>query len=146
MSEQEKQVRYAYSTDGENYGYADFEHVEAACKEAAVEVGAGGTFWVGELCSPTQPEDWWCAEDWLEHVSCQDAYRGDHAEDWDTSSDAQRSELEEEVRKVMAAWLDRHDLRPAFFNIREPRKFRVIADAEGGLRVEEVAARKERAK
>jgi len=42
---------------------------------------------------------------------------GDHAEDWDMSTKEQRAELEREVRSVMAAWLDRHNLRPTFFNV-----------------------------
>lgn len=75
------------------------------------------TAYVGECVAPSQPELWWNAEDWLEHVSCQDEYSNEWAEDWDRSSKAQRTELEAEVRSVMAAWLDRHNLRPMFYNV-----------------------------
>lgn len=42
-----------------------------------------------------------------------------NADGWYRSTTAQREELEREVRAVMAAWLDRHDLRPKFWNADE---------------------------
>lgn len=111
--------RWAISSDGERFEYDDF-----ATKEAAIAEGLafyqGEPFYVGEVKAPTQPEEWFEAEDWLEHVSVQDEYSGDHAEYWDNSSKPERDELTAAVRKVMAEWLDRHKLRPAFFNIENP--------------------------
>ena len=90
----------------------------AAVVADAVEEATNGyayeTFWVGKCVPPPRPEDMWCAEDWLEHVSVQDSYSGEWAEDWDGSTRVQRNELEQEVRSVLAAWLDRHNLRPKF--------------------------------
>lgn len=103
-------MAFSISTDGEFYS-GEFDTREAAI----AELGACG--WVGENVPPVQPEDWWEASDWLEHVSCQDDYGGDWAADWDQSTAEQRVELEKEVRAVMAAWLDRHCLRPRFWTI-----------------------------
>lgn len=98
-------------------------------KEEAIAEGRSmypdRSFWIGRNSPPTQPEDLWEARDWLEHVSVQDDYAGEWAEDWDDSNDEQIAELEAEVRKVMAAWLDRHDLRPRFFNIDQMERISV---------------------
>jgi hypothetical protein len=98
--------RYSVSRDGETY-HGSFATLE--------EAKAEGSRWVGEIEYPMQPEFWWSAEDWLEHVSCQEEYSHEAAEGWDTSTEAERQELEKEVHAVMAAWLDRHKLRPEFF-------------------------------
>ena len=108
-------MSYCYSHDEETF-HGDFPTYEAAVEAGRSDAGDRPVF-VGEAVPPTQPEDWWNAEDWLEHVSVQDEYSGDWAEDWDNSTKEQREELEREVRAVMAAWLDRHDLRPKFFNV-----------------------------
>lgn len=115
MSEKRK---YCYSIDEERY-HGDFDTREEAFAEGATEPSVGRVIWTAVCVPPRQPEMLWHAEDWLDHVSCQDDYLGDHAEAWDTSTKEQREELEREVRAVMVAWLDRHNLRPAFWNIDE---------------------------
>lgn len=115
---------FSISTDEEQY-YGSYETAEKAIEEAANGY-AYTNFWIGECVSPTQPEDMWDSEDWLEHVSCQDAYSGDYAEGWDNSTKEQRAELEQEVKTVMAAWLDRHKLRPSFFVIENPVEYHVV--------------------
>lgn len=82
---------------------------------------------MGESHDPSPPESWWDAEDWIEHVLCQDEYSGEWAEGTLSTTKEQREELEAEVRKIMAAWLDRHDLRPKFCKVQnaervEPRE------------------------
>lgn len=114
--------RYSWSVNEEHY-HGDFATVEDAIEEAAAEEPDAEAVFVGEKDSPIQPEDWWNADDWLEHVSCQDEYSGEFAEDWDNSTKEQQSELEAEVRKVMATWLDRHNLRPGFWLIRKAKKY-----------------------
>ena len=114
--------KYAYSTNGESYS-GDFDSVEAACDEAVADVPADTAFWVGECVPPPQPEDLWDVGDWIEHVSCQDEYSHDIAEGWGTTTLAQRDEVERDVRAALAAWLDRHGLRPTHFNIDNPQKF-----------------------
>lgn len=116
--------KYSYNTD-EGVYHGEYASKSAACDEAAAHVGVGGHFWVGECVDPPQPETLWRAEDWLEHVSVQDGYSGDWADGWDGSTKEQRKELEVEVQKVMAAWLDRHKLRPQFWNIQNPQRFYV---------------------
>jgi hypothetical protein len=112
---------YAVSTDQEHYN-GSFGSIE----EAIAESLSLGVFWVGECTPPTQPEHYFDASDWLETVSCQDEYCGDYAEGWDIATKEQRRELDEEVQKVMAAWLDRHDLRPKFFVVHDPIKYIVV--------------------
>jgi hypothetical protein len=120
-NQQQKPPSWAISSDGENYGYTTFPTEDAAIAEG-VEYYAGEPFYVGKLEEPPQPEEFFDCADWLECVSCQDDYAGEHAEDWDDSTKEQRDELNEEVRKVLAAWLDRHNLRPTFFNVTHPKR------------------------
>lgn len=100
------------------WAYARFEEGPYSAansrEEAIAELGGHGG-WIGQDRPPTQPEAFWRANDWLDHVSCQDDYSLECAEGWDCSTKEQRRELEEQVRSVMAAWLDRHGLRPRFF-------------------------------
>lgn len=117
---------YSWSVDEERY-FGDFATVEDALLDAQSEDEDVKVVYVGERRSPTPPEDWWNAEDWLEHVSCQDDYQIDQASDWDESTKEQKEDLESEVRKVMAAWLDRHSLRPQFWLIEKAKKY-VVED------------------
>ena len=104
------------SLNGETYDYPLYDTREQAVEGGTVEYN-GNPFWVGMATPPERAENFFDAEDWLENVACQDDYSGDHAEGWDMSTKEQRAELEREVREVMAAWLDRHNLRPTFFNV-----------------------------
>lgn len=115
---------FAVSTDEENF-IGSYATIEEAVEEAANGY-AYEKFWIGECGPPTQPEELWYAEDWLEHVSCQDDYAGEWAEDWDGSTKEQREELEQGVRKVMAEWLDRHKLRPRHFNVVNIMEYHVV--------------------
>lgn len=119
---------FSISFDEEYYS-GEFETIEHALQEG---YSRGDVFWVGELVPPTQPEDWWDAADWLEHVSCQDEYCCEWSEDWEGSTKEQREELESLVRKVMSDWLDRHDLRPKFFNVENAVKYVKSHDSNGG--------------
>lgn len=115
--------KFSVSWDGERY-HGDYGSIEEAMSEGT---NSGRAFWIGECEPPTQPEDLWDADEWLEYVSCQDEYCNEWAEDWDQSTKEHRAELEAMVRPVLAAWLDKHDLRPKFYNIVNAKKF----DAEG---------------
>ena len=87
--------------------------------EAAIEEGSqyAEPFWIGQCLDPTQPEDLWDATVWIEDVFSHEDYGGEWAEGHFDPSREQILELEAEVRPVMAAWLDRHGLRPKFWNI-----------------------------
>lgn len=91
----EAPTTYSWSHNEEQY-FGDFATVDDALEEAESE-GHEETVWVGERDSPTQPEDFWDADNWLEHVSCQDEYSHEVSEDWDSSTKEQLAELEEEV-------------------------------------------------
>jgi hypothetical protein len=116
--------RFAYSFNGENYTGGHTTR-EDAIAEAKAEADDHTRFYTGRCVPPQQPEDFWNAEDWLDHVSCQDEYGSDWADGWDDSTAAQRAELETEVRAVMAAWLDRHKLRPGFFTIDDEQEHEI---------------------
>lgn len=105
--------KWSISTDEENY-HGTFDTAEEAIEEGKQY---GGTFWVGQCTDPMPPEEIWDAGDWLEQVRCHDDYSGDWAEGAVSPNKEQCRELEGEVRKVMAAWLDRHGLRPTHWNI-----------------------------
>lgn len=114
---------FSLSSDGEYY-QGRFDTVAAAAHSA--QLLDYEHFWIGELTPPPPPESLWEAVDWLEHVSIQDEYAFEHAEDWESSTEEQRAELEEQVRKVMGEWLDRHGLRPQFFNVYDAKAYRFV--------------------
>lgn len=124
MTDNRIEKTYSWSTDEEQY-HGSYPSIEAAIADAEAEHEEDwtGPVWVGEQAAPVQPEEHWDAERWLEHVSCQDEYSSEWAEDWDTSTKEQREELEYAVRKVMAEWLDRHCLRPTFWLIEKAKKY-----------------------
>lgn len=107
---------WAISLHGEDYGTEAFPDKETAIVEGRKR-WPGEAFYVGELERPTSPEVYFDSMHWLEHVAGQDDYAGDHADGWDMSSQAQRDELDTQVQRVMEDWLDRHDLRPDFWNV-----------------------------
>lgn len=109
---------WATSLDGERYDHPFYASRDKAIAGGTAEYN-GEAFWIGLVFAPENAENFFDAEDWLENVACQDDYSGDHAEGWDMSTKEQRAELEKEVRAVMAAWLERHKLRPTFFNVRD---------------------------
>lgn len=121
FAEPKPKPEFTISADEEHY-HGCFESIEDAIEEAS-QGCAYETFWVGECEQPRQPELYWNADDWLELVGCQDEYQGEYAEDWDDSTAEDHEELEEEVRKVMAEWLDRKKLRPKFFIVRDATKY-----------------------
>ncbi|MFA6690114.1 MAG: hypothetical protein WCS18_11615 [Sphaerochaetaceae bacterium] len=111
---------WAISLNEETYDAGVFKNEADAIEEGTVGYN-GVPFWLAKVCSPTPPENLFDVEDWLERVACDDDYAGDWAEDWDMSTKEQRTELEREVRAVIAAWLDRNNLRPTFFNVKDAR-------------------------
>lgn len=111
--------KWSISTDAEYY------HDTYDTAEEAIEEGSSGarygTFFVAQCIRPTQPEelfDRWSVESWLENsVFDHDDYLGEWAEGSMDPSTEQCEELASEIRPLIAAWLDRHALRPTHFNI-----------------------------
>lgn len=119
MKTEQRAEEWAVSSDGENYWGGVYDSKERAIAECLV-LGGG---YVGRCVPPPQPEDLWEAADWLEHVSCQDEYSGEWAEGWAGHvTQEMRTELEAEVRPVLAAWLARHGLNPTFYTITDAEK------------------------
>lgn len=112
-------MKYSYSFNEELF-HGQFDTAEEAVAEA---INGERQFWVGENVPPTAPEDYWYAEDWLEHVACQDDYSGDFAEGFGVASKEELAELEAYVRPILAAWLERHGLRPTHWIIENPVKY-----------------------
>lgn len=121
------QAKFAISRCGGIFE-GEFETRESAINDAIMH--GWQKFYVGKMVKPTQPEFWFEASDWLEMVSCQDDYPGDWSTDWDRSTAAQRDELTQEVRAVLAAWLDRHNLRPVHFIVPESEEITVCDGVE----------------
>lgn len=120
-SEDQGVKKYSYSYDEESF-QGRFDSPEEAAREAFEQDEDREMCWVGEIADPSQPESFFNARDWLDHVSEQDDYSMECAEDWDTSNKEQRQELEKRVREVLAEWLDRHKLRPKFWLIKNAKK------------------------
>lgn len=112
---------YSLSTDEENYN-GQYDSIEEAVAEA-VQMYGDGTFWVGRCVEPTDPAQYFDAESYFEHVSEQEEYCHEWGEDWMTANREQYRELESEVQSVIRNWLDRHDLRPKFWNIGDTFKY-----------------------
>jgi hypothetical protein len=132
--------QWAYSRDEHRYTgyYATPEEAASECLDGDED---GTVCYVGECEDPIQPERVFDANEFLEQVSCQDDYQGEHAEDWDGSTKEQRDILTQRVSKVIADWLDEFCLRPKHFLIGEVKRFEVvggevkeIAKAKGGAR------------
>lgn len=109
--------KWSISTNEENY-HGQFDSKEDAISEGQTYCRR---FWVGRCVPPTPPEELftsWDVEEWLDNrLICHDDYSGEWAEDAIQETSEQREELAAEIRKVISAWLDKHNLRPKFFVI-----------------------------
>lgn len=121
--------KWAISANGEQYNQGDFDTKEDAIAEGKTFYD-GEPFYVGQCIPPSQPESFWNADDWLDHVSQQEGYSGEWAEGWDCSTNEQREELEIAVRMLLSVWLDKYNLRPTFFNIEEEEHITPETDEE----------------
>lgn len=99
--------KWGISDTGERYEgmYDTRDEAKAAAKHGQ---------YIGQYREPVLPEECWSAEDWIDHVLCQDDYCHDCAEGCLDATEEQRCELELYVRAVLGAWLDKHGLRPEF--------------------------------
>jgi hypothetical protein len=117
--------KWSLSTDEEAYhGMFDSEE-EAIAEGKATETGS---FYVGKCIRPIQPEMLFhdmAVDDWLERVWDHEDYSGDWAEGQVSPTKYEILVLAEQIRPVIAAWLDRQKLRPTFFII-DPKTVRRI--------------------
>lgn len=131
---------FAYSYDEVVY-HGAFETAEAAAHEGLWALTDAAWCWVGECKPPRQPEDsftrYEVEEFFQERVSSQDDYSGEWCEDWYEATKDQEEELSEEIRKAIAAWLDKHSLRPKFYCVEAAEKWvrgeggNVVRESEG---------------
>jgi hypothetical protein len=119
--------KWSLSTDEETFhGMFDSEE-EAIAEGKATETGS---FYVGKCIRPIQPEmlfDDMAVGDFIERVWDHEDYLGDWAEGQVSPNVEQVRELAEQIRPVIAAWLDRQKLRPTFFII-DPKTARRISN------------------
>jgi hypothetical protein len=124
--------KWSISRNEENY-YGLFETLEEAIEEGIQY----GTFWAGQCVAPIAPEqlfDGNVLRDWIDqHVLEHDDYAGEWADGAVDASREELNELAEELRPLIAAWLDRHALRPTHWNI-DPQSVRYF-DAEVGYSI-----------
>lgn len=123
--------KWALSTDEEMY-HGTFDSMEEAIEEGnQYDVP---TFWIGQVVDPVQPEELFdrsSVREWLEQsVYEHDDYLGEWAEGAVYPSDEQADELAAEIRPIIAAWLERHKLRPNHWNI-DPKTVRKV-NRKGG--------------
>lgn len=106
--------KWGYSTDGELFT-GECETREQAIADGRVECDKVSKYYVGRYTKVDQPEELFDAGDFINHVSEQDSYLGEYADNWDMSTNEQRKELTEILRAAIAGWLDKHKLRPKFW-------------------------------
>lgn len=103
--------KWGWTRDEESY-HGFFDSPEEA---AADGLGAkAGIITVGQYREPTAPEDYIDADLIIEHVTCQDEYCIECAEEALHCSKEQEDELTAALRATFAQWLDKHKLRPTF--------------------------------
>lgn len=117
--------KWAYSFDEENYSSSVF----ASRAEVVAELqDCDRAVWIGQ-CKPVDPPELfftsWSVEEWLKSVLEQDEYSIEAAEGSLNATRDQTTELAEEIRPIISAWLDRHGLRPRFYLIDEATVERV---------------------
>ena len=109
--------KWSISTDQERY-HGEYETKYAAIAEARTY---HWRCWVGQCVPPIQPEELftlYSVESWLDHDVLQhDEYSGEWADGAVPATPNQMDELAAEIRPLIAAWLDRHKLRPTHWNI-----------------------------
>lgn len=124
----EAMSKYSFSTNEENYE-GEYDTPEDAALECLT--GEHEDFpkrcWTGRNVPAPAPESYFYIEDLIDHVSCQDCYIGDHADGWYFGTREQESEINEAVQKLIGEWLDRHSLRPMFYNVTEIQEW-VLGD------------------
>ena len=112
--------KWSVSTDEEHY-VGEYESkedaIEAGIEDAEIEQSGG--FWIGRCMPPIQPEEVFRAEEWIDDVHDHEDYCSDWADGQFDPTDHHIEELNTEVRKVMSAWLDRHNLRPTHWIIEQ---------------------------
>lgn len=127
--------KWSISTNEEDY-FGLHDTLEEAVAEG-VENMEYDRFWVGQCVAPIAPEQLFDGEvirGWIDHyVSEHDDYAGEWAGDAVPASREQLNELAAELRPLIAAWLDRHGLRPKHWNI-DPRTVRYF-DAKAGYSI-----------
>lgn len=111
---------FSYSFDEESYS-GEYDTREEAAQEAFTERPEAESCYVGESKTPI-PENYFTADDIIEVIQNQDDFLGEWAEDWPEANKEQRAELTEQLRSVFSAWLDKHNLRPSFFNVVDSEK------------------------
>ena len=119
---------YSYSYDEEHYNGA-FDCIDDAMAAAMSSNECPSAIWIGENVPPPPPETFWQAYDWIDCVVGQDEYSGDWAAGWPRKTLPHRRELEDEVRAVMAKWLDKYGLRPTFYNVENAKQY-VVGDSK----------------
>ncbi len=120
-------MQYGMSFDKEHYD-GRFASREEAAEEAASLCGEHDTtrFWIGEVVPPPQPETYFDIDQVIDHANDQDEYSSEWAEDWFSPTKEQIAEVEASVKAVIGQWFDKHDLRPAFYNIGDSWRYDLI--------------------
>lgn len=94
--------------------------------------------WVGEITPPRCPSSYIDANYVLEHIACQDEYCVDWAENWPNSSKEQEDELTAEFQRVFLTWMEKHNLKPKFFNV-EAIDYMTVAEALANIEAQQTS-------
>lgn len=122
---------FAISCNGEEYDPEEYGTIEDAVTSAVNEY-AYSSFYVGKKEKPVTQESIWTPEDWFEKIHEHEDYSDYYGEIRVHPTAEQKAQLALQVRYVMQAWLDQHNLRPAFFIVPNPFEY-VIFDGKACL-------------
>lgn len=115
-------TQYAYSFDEENYT-GDFDSPDEAAEEAFASGDYRESVFIATIV-PVNGTDWIHASDFLGDIMLSDDYLTDRAEHWPDCTPEQESELTQMLRRTFGEWLDKHGLRPTFFNVKNPKEIK----------------------
>ena len=116
-----------YSTNEENYPHSDIDDaVDDLLGSGNAEVGDKVTIYKGEGESKKASAYYWA--DTIENM-LENGYEeaGEYADYWslDQATSEQKTELEDEIKKVIDIWADKHNMHPRFYNIENQEKILV---------------------
>lgn len=127
-----KQTEYCYSWNGEDFKSDIFGSVKAAIADAAIEDdGEHGVVYIGKVSRPDNSMFFPDAGDVIEHMAEQaDDYAGEYASDYpDVSVDA-RAELAEQLKDLLSAWSEKHEIFPTFYQVSGVKEYPIPATAK----------------
>jgi len=117
-------MKYAYSFNEEDY-HGPHDTIEDALAEAWSDSDEDHTHcWIGECAIPDAAShlDYDAV---IEHITNMEDFSHEWADDWPKTTKEQREELTASLQAAFKAWLDKHDLHPKFFTVKNAKRMEI---------------------